>query len=412
MFLEYFYYLKRKLPVGITEYITLLQALDKGLIHNMVQFYYISRSILCKSEHEFDIYDIAFANFFQGAMLKFPGELKEEIWKWLDSNIKVIHFPFSLDYITQYFTPEDLEEQFRKLLGEQKEKHNFGNKWIGTQGGSQFGHSGKNIMGIRVAGDYGMHRAIKIAQKRIFKDYRKDLTLDTRQIKLALKRLRKLDDIGKRNELDLDKTIDHTCKNGGDIELILKKRRKNNVKLVLLMDVGGTMDPYAHMVNLLFSAAYNLSHWKDFKYYYFHNCVYDKLYFNARRNKDEAIEFEHFLKKYNDSYRIILVGDQTMHRSELKDPRGAIYDGATNKKPGFYYIKRLARHYKKNIIWLNPENFSYEWMTWTRLIISRVIPTFPLTIQGIEEAMDYLRNKGKNIITSVELLKDIKLAYY
>ncbi|MFX1442608.1 MAG: VWA domain-containing protein [Promethearchaeota archaeon] len=412
MFVEYFFYLKQRLPVSITEYMTLMEALNQGLIGNMVEFYYISRSILCKNEHHFDLYDIAFVNFFKDAGLKFPDEIKEELWKWLEKNVKILHLPFDLGQWSQYFNSEDLEKQFRKLLGEQDKEHNFGNKWIGTQGTSPFGHSGQNPMGIRVAGEYGMYTAIKIAQKRIFKDYRKDLTLDTRQIKVALKRLKKLDDIGKKDELDLDKTIDETCKNGGDIELILKKRRKNNVKIVLLMDVGGTMDPYIHMVNLLFSAAYSLSHWKDFKYFYFHNCIYDKLYFNARRNVDESMDFEEFLRKYDSSYRIIIIGDQTMHRSELKDPRGAIYDGASNKKPGIYYIKRLVRHYKKNVVWLNPEDFSFEWMTWTRLVISKVIPTFPLTIQGIEQAMDFLRNNGKNIFSSVDLLKGVKLAYY
>jgi len=412
MFVEYFFYLKQRLPVSITEYMTLMEALNQGLIGNMVEFYYISRSILCKNEHHFDLYDIAFVNFFKDAGLKFPDEIKEELWKWLEKNIKILHLPFDLGQLSRYFNSEDLEKQFRKLLGDQDKEHNFGNRWIGTQGTSPFGHSGKNPMGMRVAGDYGMHSAIKIAQKRIFKDYRKDLALDTRQIKVALKRLKKLDDIGKKDELDLDKTINETCKNGGDIELILKKRRKNNVKIVLLMDVGGTMDPYTHMVNLLFSAAYNLSHWKDFKYFYFHNCIYDKLYFNARRNVEESIDFEDFLRKYDSSYRVIIVGDQTMHRSELKDPRGAIYDGANNKKPGIYYIKRLARHYKKNIVWLNPEDFSFEWMTWTRLVISKVIPTFALTIQGIEQAMDFLRNNGKNIFSSVDMLKGVKLAYY
>jgi hypothetical protein len=412
MFLDYFYYLKQKLPVTITEYMTLMEALDKGLIHNMVEFYYVSRSILCKSEHDFDVYDIAFANFFKDAMLKFPDEIKEEIWKWLNTNVKILHFPFNQEPFSQYQTPEELERQFRKLIERQKEEHNFGNRWIGTQGGSQFGHSGEISMGIRVAGDYGMHRAVRIAQKRVFKDYRKDLTLDTRQIKIALKRLRKLDEIGKKNELDLEKTIDETCRNGGDIELILKKRRKNNIKLLLLMDVGGTMDPYVHMVNLLFSAAYSLSHWKDFKYYYFHNCIYDKLYFNARRNRSESIDFEDFLKKYDDSYRVIIVGDQTMHRSELKSPHGALYDGALNKHPGIYYIEKIAEHFKKNVIWLNPEVNKIEYNSWTRLVISKIIPTFHLTIEGIEQAMDYLRNKGKNVYTTVDLLKNVQLALY
>ncbi|MFX1479972.1 MAG: VWA domain-containing protein [Promethearchaeota archaeon] len=390
---------------------TLLEALNKGLIHNMVDFYYISRSILCKNEYHYDIYDIAFANYFKDAGLTFPEDIQQEIWDWLEKNISILHLPTILELFPD-MTLEELEKKFRELLRDQDEEHNFGDRWIGTQGQSMFGHSGQNFMGLGMGGEDGMHRAIRIAQKRIFKDYRKDLTVDTRQIKVALKRLRKLDEIGKKDELDLKKTIDETCRNGGDIELFFCKRRKNNVKLILLMDVGGTMDPYIPQVNLLFSAANNISHWKEFKYYYFHNCIYNYLYDDAARSTDRAIEFDDFLKKYNDSYRIVIVGDQSMHRSELVNPHGAIYDDASNKKSGIFYINELAQHYKKNVIWLNPEPVRYEWMSWTQLKISKIIPTFQLTIKGIENAMDYLRTGGKNQYTTIDHLKDVMLALY
>ncbi|MHA1440191.1 MAG: VWA domain-containing protein, partial [Promethearchaeota archaeon] len=294
MFVEYFYYLKERLPVSITEYMTLIEALDKGLINNMVEFYYISRSILCKNEHHFDIYDIAFANYFKDASLKFPDDIKKQIWDWLSKSFdpkELFKLPFNFNEIIQHFDLQELQRHFEELLRRQDGEHNFGNQWIGTRGFSPFGHGGQNPMGMRIGGGSGMRMAVQIAQKRIFRDYRKDIVLDTRQIKVALKRLKKLEEIGKKNELNVDKTIDKTCKNGGDIELVFDKKRKNNVKLLLLMDVGGSMDPYSHLVNLLFSAANNLSHWKDFKYYYFHNCVYESLYFNAQRNPDESIEF-------------------------------------------------------------------------------------------------------------------------
>ena len=228
MFVEYFYYLKEILPaVSITEYMTLLQALNKGLIHNMMDFYYISRSILCKNEHHFDLYDIAFANFFKDASIKLTDDINQEIWNWLQKNTEVLHFPFNIREF-QNFNLEELERRFEQLLKEQNERHDYGNKWIGTQGQSQFGNSGLNTMGIKVAGGFGLRRAVLIAQKRIFKDYRKDIIIGTRQIKVALKRLRKLDDIGKLNELNLDKTIDLTAKNGGDIDLFFEKRKKNN----------------------------------------------------------------------------------------------------------------------------------------------------------------------------------------
>ncbi len=412
MFINFFYFLKKRLPVSITEYLTLLQALNKGLIHNMVEFYYISRSILCKNEHHIDIFDWCFANFFEEVSIKFPVDIKQEIWKWLQKDISLLHFLPEIKELFEDVDLESLERQLAQLLKEQDSEHNFGNKWIGTQGWSQFGHSGLNSAGIKFGDAFGMRKAIRIAQKRIFKDYRKDIVLDTRQIKVALKRLRKLDEIGKKNELNLKKTIDNTARNSGEIELIFEKKRKNNVKLLLIMDVGGTMDPYTHRVNLLFSAAYSMSHWKDFKHYYFHNCIYNYLYEKASRNQEEAIEFNDFLRKYNSSYRVVVVGDQCMYRSELKRPYGAIYDGVTNKKPGIYYIKRIARHFKNGVIWLSPVNDLYNWLTWTQLVISKVIPTFPLTIEGIEKAMDYLKTKGKNIFTTVEMLKGVPLALY
>ncbi|MFX1454126.1 MAG: VWA domain-containing protein [Promethearchaeota archaeon] len=378
----------------------------------MVQFYYISRSILCKNEHHFDIYDIAFANYFKDAQLKFPDEIRQEIYDWLNKDVSILHLPAVVEKLFPNMSLEELEEQFRKLLEEQDDEHNYGNQWIGTLGQSNFGNFGDDPFGIRVGGDNGMQSAVRIAQKRIFKDYRKDLVMNTRRIKIALRRLRKLDEIGKKDELDLKKTIDETCRNGGDIELFFCKRKKNNIKLLLLMDVGGTMDPYIYPVNLLFSAANNISHWKDFKYYYFHNCIYNYLYDDAKRDKERAIEFDDFLKKYDNSYRVVIVGDQTMYRSELVNPHGAIYDDASNKKSGLFYISEIAKHFKKNVIWINPEPVRPEWMSWTKLKISQIIPTFHLSINGIENAMDYLRTGGKNHYTTVDHLKDVILALY
>ncbi|MFW9898227.1 MAG: VWA domain-containing protein [Candidatus Thorarchaeota archaeon] len=409
MFIEYFYYLKERLPVSITEYMTLLEALDKGLIRNMVEFYYISRSILCKNEHHFDIYDIAFANFFKEASLKFPDDIKQQIWDWLDKGIIPLEIPEEFkDFLIQNFDIEELQRHFEELLKKQDEEHNFGDHWIGTQGESRFGHSGQNPMGMRVGGGAGMRMAMQIAQKRIFQDYRKDIVLDTRQIKVALKRLRKLEEIGKQDELNIDKTIDETAKNGGDIEIIFDKRRKNNVKLLLLMDVGGSMTPYAHLVNILFSAANNMSHWKDFKYYYFHNCIYESLFFNAQRNPDEAINFDDFLRKYDNKYRVVMVGDAAMASWELTERYGSIYYYHRNEMPGIYYIKELADHFKNNIVWLNPELIRLDWQPWTRKVISSIIPMFDLTVEGIEYAMNYLRKSGKRMYTTVNRLKGFK----
>ncbi|MBN1801181.1 MAG: VWA domain-containing protein [Candidatus Lokiarchaeota archaeon] len=409
MFVDYFYYLKTRLPVSITEYMTLIEALNKGLIRNIVEFYYVSRSILCKNEHHFDVYDIAFVNFFKDASLEFPEDIKQEIWDWLDKEFdpdELGQLPTQFEDLLSKFDLEDLQKKFEDLMREQDEEHNGGDHWIGTKGTSRFGHGGRNPMGIKVGGEgRGMRTAMQIAQKRVFKDYRKDVVLDTRQIKVALKRLRKLEEIGKRDELDMDKTIDQTAKNGGDIELVFEKRRKNNVKMLLIMDVGGSMTPYAHLVNLLFSAANQMSHWKDFKYYYFHNCPYEKIYFNAKRKPDEAFDFEDFVKKYDKSYKCVMVGDAAMASWELTERYGSIYYYHRNEMPGIYYIRELANHFKNNIVWLNPEVVDERWMAWTRKIIAGIIPMYNLTVDGIEEAMDYLRNSGKDQFTSVNRLK-------
>jgi len=472
MFVEYFYYLKEHLPVSITEYMTLMEALNKGLIHNMVEFYYTSRSILCKNEHHFDIYDIAFASFFKDAMVKFPEDIKQEIWDWLNKDITfpelieglqlilreyqqyinienleqfleellekygaefgdnlIINAPNEIkdeiwkwleknldlseldgnfqEMISQFFDLEEMQKRFEELMQKQDEEHHRGDHWIGTQGASPFGHGGQNPMGMRIGGSSGARMAVQIAQKRIFKEYRKDIVLDTRQIKVALKRLKKLEEIGKKDELDLDKTIDKTAKNCGDIEIVFDKKRKNNVRMILLMDVGGSMTPYAHLVNLLFSAANNMSHWREFKHFYFHNCLYEQIYLNARRNPDEAIEFNEFLKKYDNKYKIVVVGDAAMASWELTEKYGSIYYYHRNEMPGIYYIKELANHFKNNVVWLNPELIRPEWAPWTRKIISSIIPMFDLTVEGIEEAMDYLRKGGKNMYTTVQMLKGL-----
>ena len=245
------------------------------------------------------------------------------------------------EFMEYNFDIEEMQELFERLLEEQDEEHNEGDEWIGREGESRFGNAGRNPMGMRVGGSSGMRTAIQIARKRIFRDYRKDIVLDTRQIKIALKRLKRLEDIGKKNELDVDKTIDLTAKNGGDIDLVFEKKRKNNVKLVLLMDVGGSMTPYAHLVNLLFSAANNMSHWKSFKYYYFHNCVYESLYDNAQRNPEESIAFEDFIIKYDSSYKCVMVGDAAMASWELTEKYGSIYYYHRNEMPGIYYIGSL-----------------------------------------------------------------------
>ncbi len=398
MFVDFFYFLKGKLPVSITEFLTLLEAFDKGLISDMVSYYYTCRSILVKSEHDFDIFDRCFASFYKDMDIEFPQSIKDEIWNWLNQPLDFDNLPFQLQ-LPPGMIPKDLEElrkYFEKIMMEQDEPHNFGNRFIGQKGTSPWGHSGKNPFGIRVGGTSGAKMAVQIAEKRIFRDYRKDIVLDTRQIKVALKRLKKLEEIGKQNELDLDKTIDETCKNCGDIELVFHKRRKNNIKVLLLLDVGGSMTPYATLVNKLFSAAHQLSHFRDFKYYYFHNCIYERLYETAAREDNRSILFEDFIRKYDSKYRVIIVGDAAMAPYELLDRYGSIYYYHRNEIPGAVYMQKLKEHFPFSV-WLNPEIINPDWACYTRKILSKIFPMFNLTLEGLEKAMNYLRKESRHL---------------
>jgi len=406
MFIDFFYYLKGKLSVSITEFLTLLEAFDKRLIPDMVSYYYTCRSILVKSEHDFDMFDRCFAAFYKDMEVEFPQSIKDEIWNWLNQPIDLSKLPFELPPSLVPQNLEELREFFEQIMNEQDEPHNFGNRFIGQKGTSPFGHSGENPLGIRVGGSSGAKMAVQIAEKRIFKDYRKDIVLDTRQIKVALKRLKKLEEIGKQDELDLDKTITETCKNCGDIELIFHKRRKNNIKVLLLLDVGGSMTPYAVLVNRLFSAAHHLSHFKDFKFYYFHNCIYERLYETAAREENRSILFEDLTKKYDSKYRVIIVGDAAMAPYELLERYGSIYYYHRNDIPGMIYMQKLKNHFPFSV-WLNPEIINPEWACYTRKMLSKLFPMFNLTLEGLEDAMNYLRKESKRFLSSTQGITEL-----
>jgi uncharacterized protein with von Willebrand factor type A (vWA) domain len=387
MFLDFFFLLRdRQIPVSITEYMSLVEALDKGLITSPVELYYIGRSLLVKDEKYFDQYDKCFLNYYEGAAM--PPLLSDELKEWLDQPIDKLK-QMVPDWFKHLFPEKDLEElkkMFEKMLEEQDEAHNFGNKYIGTQGTSPFGHGGQNANSIRVMGEGGMKMAAKIAMKRTFKNYREDRVLDTRSFQVALKKLRKLTRIGREDELDIDKTIKNTCKNLGDIDLVFKRRRKNDIKLVLLMDVGGSMDPHALLVSRLFSAANKSSHFRDFKYYYFHNCVYECLYEDMEREK--RVPTPEVMKKLGPEYRCIFIGDADMAPSELTATYGAIQIGEETYTPGIVWLKRIAEHFKKTA-WLNPDAYG-NYVGYSRALIEKVVPSYRLTIEGLEDAMEYL----------------------
>jgi uncharacterized protein with von Willebrand factor type A (vWA) domain len=385
MFTDFFYTLKRrKVPVSIVEWMTLMEALSKGCISNLDEFYYLARAILVKSEAYYDHYDVAFQEYFKG--IETPAEISEQIMEWLKDPINKMTLTEEERALFDSMDFDELLKEFEKRLKEQTEQHDGGGHWIGRGGTSPFGHSGYHPAGIRIGGESGGRHAIQIAQERRFRNYRSDLVLDVRQIKMALKGLRQLSRIGPEDELDLERTIGATCKNAGEIEMVWARSRKNAVKLLLLMDVGGSMVPFARLCSQLFSAAHSSTHFKDFQYFYFHNCIYDNLYQDIERQ--EAVSTDHLLRILEPDYKLVLVGDARMAMPELTERYGAIYYYEHNEVPGLLRLKQIAEHFT-HCVWINPTE-PYYWNHSTVLVVEKLFPMFELTLDGLGQAVKKL----------------------
>lgn len=385
MFTSFFYTLKqKKVPVSITEWMTLMEALDRGFITNLEEFYFLARSILIKSESYYDHYDVAFKEYFQG--VEATPELEDKIMEWLKDPLTRKEFLENGKFEFDNVELGELLKEMAKRLQEQTEQHDGGGHWVGRGGTSPFGHSGYHPAGIRIGGEGGGGRAVQIAGERRFRNYRSDLTLDIRQIKLALRGLRQLTRTGIEDELDLDETIDATAKNLGDIEFVWRRRRKNNVKVLLLMDVGGSMDPFVFLCSRLFSAAHSSTHFRDFQSYYFHNCIYENLYSDIERQ--DAISTEHLLRAVDSDTKLILVGDARMGIWELTDKYGAIDYYERNEQPGIVWLKRISDHFSHRV-WLNPDT-PRSWIHPTVRAIGQLFPMYPLTIDGLGQAVKKL----------------------
>ena len=381
MFTDFFYTLRKyKVPVSVTEWMTLMEALARGYINSLDEFYFLARAILVKSESYYDHYDIAFQEYFTG--IETPAEILEKVLAWLKDPLSRLPFSAEPKAMFDQMKFDELLRELEKRLEEQTEQHDGGNYWIGRGGFSPFGHSGYHPAGIRIGGESGGRSAVQIAQERRFRNYRSDVTLDVRQMKLALKGLRQLSRIGIEDELDVEKTIKATAQNAGDIEFIWRKSRKNAVKVLLLMDIGGSMDPYAQLCSQMFTAAHSSTHFKDFQYYYFHNCIYDNLYKDIERQ--DTISTDHLLEMLEPDYKVILVGDARMAPYELTERWGAIYYYERNEIPSIIRLKRIAEHFT-HVVWLNPEERRF-WIHPTVRTIGKLFPMFPLTLEGLGAA--------------------------
>ena len=387
MLTDFFFTLRAaRLPVSVKEYLTLLEALKEGVIGPSIDdFYFLARTTLVKDEAHFDKFDRAFSAYFKGVeMLTDFG--KEIPLEWLQKILEKELSPEKKAAIEKMGWDE-LMETLKKRLEEQKERHEGGSKWIGTGGTSPFGHGGYNPQGIRIGGPGKNRSAVKVWDQRAYKDYDDSLELGTRNIKVALRRLRRFAREGSELELDLDDTIHCTAANAGMLDIKMVPERHNKVKVLLLMDVGGTMDEHIHRVEELFSAS--KSEFKHLEFYYFHNCVYDFMWKNNRRRYAEKSPTWDVIRKYNKDWRLIFVGDATMSPYEILQPGGSVE--YNNEEPGAEWLQRLTHAFPK-YAWINPEPQGVWQYRQSISIVQQLVQQrmFPLTLAGLEGAMRLL----------------------
>jgi len=393
MFLDFFLLLKNDgIPVTIKEYLTLLEALDKDVVdHSVDDFYYLSRSALIKHEQHIDRFDQLFGHYFKGVELISNEEFMKIPEDWLRKNFENVLSDEERELIKSMGNLDELMDRLREIMEKQKGRHQGGDRWLGTGGTSPFGAYGYNPAGIRIGQNESRHRkAVKVWDKREFRDLDDSVELQTRNMKMALRRLRILTREGQKEEVDLEGTIEKTSKNAGFLELEMVPEKKNNVKVIMLFDIGGSMDDHVELCSRLFSAAkYEFKH---LEFYYFHNCVYERLWKNNARRWQEQIPAFEVLHKYNSDYKCIVVGDASMSPWELMYPNGSVEHH--NEEPGFQWMQRIKEHFPYTV-WLNPVPLE-DWK-WTESIgMLREFfedRMFPMTLSGINSAVKALKDK-------------------
>lgn len=382
IFLPFFYRLRSHgLAVTPQQWLTLLEALGRGLHgSSLVGFYSLARSIMVKDESELDDFDLCFAAHFEG-LDEAIAMIDKEVWAWLEGDHRSRAVDPRWHDMLELVDIESLRAEFERRLAEQSERHEGGSYWIGTGGTSAFGHSGEHAGGIRVGGEGGGRSAVQVAVERRSREHRKDLVLDTRQIGVALKKLRVLERTGPAEELDLDSTIDATAREGGELDLVFRPPRENRLALLLAMDVGGSMGPFRRLVDTLFSAANQARHFKRFDNVYFHNCIYGRVYGNARFS--EKLPLDELFRRFDRDTRLVLVGDAYMYPGELTDRFGAIDWSERNERPGLEYLHRVCDHFS-HCAWLNPMPRE-TWSAPSIRLVRTLFPMYPLTVAGVEE---------------------------
>ncbi len=387
MLIDFFFTLKdAKIPVSIKEFLILLEALQKNVITpSLDDFYYLSRMTMVKDESHYDKFDKAFGHYFHGIDTLFDKN-QEIPLDWLLQRMKKELTPEQIAELEK-FGYDKLMDRLNALLEEQKERHEGGSKWIGTGGTSPFGNGGQNPEGIRIGGKGGNRTAVKVWETRAYRDYDGERELGTRNIKVALRRLRKFARQGAEEELALDATIRATANNAGYLDIKMRAERKNNIKVLMLFDVGGSMDDHIARTEELFSAS--KTEFKNMEFFYFHNCVYDFLWKNNRRRNAERFPTWDILRKYPPDTKLIFVGDATMSPYEILQAGGSVE--YNNEEAGAEWLQRFTSTFPK-FIWLNPEPEGLWQYRQSISVIRQLMQNrmFSLTMDGLERGMRLL----------------------
>lgn len=397
MFIDFFYELKEEgIPVSLNEWMALMEGLAKDLAYSSITgFYYLARAVLVKSEAQLDRFDLAFNRYFKGI------ETSQELLQRIIDELKALEIQIMTAELQRLpFTHEDIIElrqriadRLEELLKEQQKGPQKG----GSGGASPFGDSGNQAAGFRIGGSSTNLSALKVAAERKYKELRDDKLSGIRQYEMALRKLRQLSSRveGPQDEFDLDATIEKTCNNAGMLTLVWDRPRRNTLKIILLMDSVGSMDRHIITCSKLFTAAHRTTHFKEIKFYYFHNCVYDHIYKSHILTDQNKIKTDEFFRSMNSEYRLIIVGDASMAETELTVPGGAVAMNEFNKEPGIVWLKRLARHFPYSV-WLNPvpiANWGKEPGYSTIPLVQKIFPMFELTPSGLEQAIKRIRRR-------------------
>lgn len=394
MFLDFFLLLKNDgFPVTLKEYLTFLEALDRDVIgYDSTDFYYLARCVMVKDERHLDRFDRFFSAYFRGTQLADTEQFMQIPLEWLRKNFENVLSEEDKEMIRSMGGLEELMERLREIFEKQRKRHQGGNRWIGTGGTSPYGAYGYNPAGVRIGQDGSrQRRAVKVWDKREFRDLDDSVELNVRNMKMALRKLRVLTREGVGEELDIEGTIDRTSKNAGLLDLEFVPLRKNNVKVLMFFDVGGSMEDHVELCSRLFSAARH--EFKHLEFYYFHNCIYEAVWKNNARRFSERIPTFSVLNKYNGDYKCIIVGDASMSPWELVYPNGSVEHN--NDEPGLRWLERVKTKYPFTV-WLNPvPRDDWKWTESIGMLNDFYEGSmFPLTLAGIKDAISVLKRRS------------------